>query len=62
MLAAYAPATLEEIEAARNRIAGTVIRTAALSGRARTGKIVCVVSGGNIDSAVLRTILAGETP
>ena len=35
---------------------------AALTGRPGTGKIVCVVSGGNIDSDVLRTILAGETP
>jgi threonine dehydratase len=34
----------------------------ALSGQAGSGKIVCVVSGGNIDFAVLRRILAGETP
>jgi threonine dehydratase len=26
------------------------------------GKIVCVVSGGNIDSSVLQKILAGNTP
>ncbi len=35
---------------------------AALSGRAGPGKIVCVVSGGNIDVAKLARILAGETP
>jgi threonine dehydratase len=51
MVAGYAPAALEEIEAA-----------AALSGRAGGVKIVCVVSGGNIDSDALGTILAGETP
>jgi threonine dehydratase len=52
--------------AERSRIvaegAGAASVAAALTGRAGTGKIVCVVSGGNIDSEVLRTILAGETP
>jgi threonine dehydratase len=52
--------------AERNRVvaegAGAASVAAALTGRAGTGKIVCVVSGGNIDSDVLRTILAGETP
>jgi threonine dehydratase len=52
--------------AERNRVvaegAGAASLAAALTGRAGAGKIVCVVSGGNIDSAVLRTILAGETP
>ena len=42
--------------------AGAAPLAAALTGRAGTGKIVCVVSGGNIDSDVLRAILAGETP
>ncbi len=42
--------------------AGAASLAAALTGRAGGGKIVCVVSGGNIDSEVLRTILAGETP
>src|SRR5436190_37609 len=42
--------------------AGAAPLAAALTGRAGTGKIVCVVSGGNIDSEVLRTILAGEPP
>jgi len=42
--------------------AGGLAVAAALSGRAGTGKIVCVVSGGNIDFSTLRIILAGETP
>jgi threonine dehydratase len=35
---------------------------AALSGRAGTGRIACVVSGGNIDVTKLVTILQGGTP
>jgi threonine dehydratase len=42
--------------------AGATPVAAALSGRAGGGKVVCVVSGGNIDGAVLARILAGETP
>ncbi len=42
--------------------AGAAAVAAALSGRAGGGKIVCVVSGGNIDSSTLQTILAGNTP
>ncbi len=42
--------------------AGALAPAAALSGRAGTGKIVCVVSGGNIDLSLLATILGGETP
>jgi threonine dehydratase len=42
--------------------AGALAPAAALSGRPGTGKIVCVVSGGNIDFARLTTILGGETP
>ncbi|MBD0347789.1 MAG: pyridoxal-phosphate dependent enzyme [Thermoleophilia bacterium] len=42
--------------------AGALALAAALSGRAGDGKVVCVVSGGNIDAAVLARILAGETP
>ena len=42
--------------------AGALALAAALSGRAGEGKVVCVVSGGNIDSSRLATILAGETP
>jgi threonine dehydratase len=65
-------ASLEEIASAirvlaeRNRViaegAGACPVAVALSGQAGSGKIVCVVSGGNIDFAVLRRILAGETP
>jgi threonine dehydratase len=42
--------------------AGALALAAALSGSAGGGKIVCIVSGGNIDFAVLSQILAGETP
>jgi threonine dehydratase len=50
----------------RNRIvaegAGAASVAAALTGRAGQGKVVCVVSGGNIDPQVLATILAGNVP
>jgi threonine dehydratase len=42
--------------------AGASSVAAALSGAAGSGKVVCVVSGGNIDSAKLATILRGEIP
>jgi threonine dehydratase len=42
--------------------AGALPVAAALTGRAGGGKIVCVVSGGNIDSHKLATILAGGVP
>jgi threonine dehydratase len=42
--------------------AGAASVAAALSGRAGPGRVACVVSGGNIDSAKLARILAGETP
>jgi threonine dehydratase len=42
--------------------AGALSLAAALAGRGGTGKVVCVVSGGNIDSSKLTTILAGGTP
>jgi threonine dehydratase len=42
--------------------AGATPVAAALSGAAGGGKVVCVVSGGNIDSSKLSAILAGETP
>jgi threonine dehydratase len=64
--------SLEQIAAAirtlaeRNRIvvegAGAAAVAAALDGRAGGGKIVCVVSGGNIDSAKFAAILRGEVP
>jgi threonine dehydratase len=50
--------------AERNRIvaegAGACSVACALSGDAGTGKVVCVVSGGNIDSSKLVQILSGE--
>jgi threonine dehydratase len=50
----------------RNRVvaegAGATSAAAALAGKAGRGKVVCVVSGGNIDSSVLARILAGESP
>jgi threonine dehydratase len=42
--------------------AGAVSVAAALSGRAGTGKIVCVVSGGNIDPEKLVKIFQGKIP
>lgn len=64
--------SLKEISSAvrllveRNRVvaegAGGASVAAALTGKAGSGKIVCVVSGGNIDSAKLAKILAGEVP
>jgi threonine dehydratase len=42
--------------------AGASSVAAGLSGRAGTGDIVCIVSGGNIDAAKLGPILAGQTP
>jgi threonine dehydratase len=64
--------SLEEIAAAvrtlveRNHVvaegAGAASVAAALAGRAGHGKVVCIVSGGNIDTAVLRTILDGRVP
>jgi threonine dehydratase len=35
---------------------------AALAGKAGSGRVVCIVSGGNIDTSRLSTILAGEVP
>jgi threonine dehydratase len=42
--------------------AGALATAAAIAGRAGSGTIVCIVSGGNIDTRVLGRILAGETP
>ena len=45
----------------RNRVvaegAGAAAVAAAIAGLAGTGKVVCIVSGGNIDTATLRTLL-----
>jgi threonine dehydratase len=50
----------------RNRVvaegAGAVPVAAALAGKAGGGKVVCVVSGGNIDAQKLAKILQGEVP
>ena len=52
--------------AERNRViaegAGGASVAAALSGQAGSGKVVCIISGGNIDSAKLAKILQGEIP
>jgi threonine dehydratase len=41
--------------------AGALAVAAALSGKLGEGKLVCVVSGGNIDFSTLTRILVGET-
>ncbi len=66
------PISLEETAAAvkllleRGRIvaegAAALPVAAALSGAAGGGRIVCIVSGGNIDSSRLAEILAGRVP
>jgi threonine dehydratase len=52
--------------AERNRLiaegAGGSSVAAALTGKAGTGKIVCVISGGNIDAVRLGKILEGKVP
>ncbi len=63
-------ADLEQVASAlrlmaeRNHIiaegAGACPVACALAGKAGTGKVVCIVSGGNIDSAVLCRILQGQ--
>jgi threonine dehydratase len=64
--------SLSEVAAAirllaeRNRVvaegAGATPVAAAMSGRAGRGKVVCVVSGGNIDGTKLAAILTGALP
>jgi threonine dehydratase len=64
--------TLEQTVAAirllaqRNRViaegAGAAAVAAALTGKAGRGKVVCVMSGGNIDADKLAKILAGQIP
>lgn len=71
LLDASLVAELEEVKTAvrllaeRNRIiaegAGACALACALSGKAGTGKIVCIVSGGNIDFARLCQILTDVT-
>jgi len=62
--------SVEEVAAAlalmaeRNRIiaegAGACPVACALAGKAGSGKVVCVVSGGNIDVSKLCAVLSGE--
>jgi threonine dehydratase len=64
--------SLEQVAAAirllaeRNHViaegAGAAAVAAALTGRAGSGKVACIVSGGNIDSAKLCKILSGGIP
>jgi len=42
--------------------AGALSLAAVLAGHSGAGNVVCVISGGNIDSSKLTTILAGGTP
>lgn len=42
--------------------AGGASVAAGLKGMAGAGRVVCVVSGGNIDPGVLATILSGKVP
>jgi threonine dehydratase len=72
LLAGAYTVTLDETAAAvrllaeRARViaegAGALALAAALSGQVPGRKLVCIVSGGNIDAARLAAILQGETP
>ncbi len=72
LLAGSVVVSLAEVAAAlkllieRNRVvaegAGASSVAAALTGKAGHGKVVCVISGGNIDSAKVAKILKGEAP
>ena len=50
----------------RNRVipegAAATAVAAALTGQAGGGRVVCILSGGNIDTQTLLTVLRGETP
>ncbi len=72
LLAGSLVMSLDEVAAAirllaeRNRViaegAGGAPVAAALAGKAPTGRIACVVSGGNLDPLKLAAILEGRTP
>jgi threonine dehydratase len=72
LLAGGITVTLDETAAAvrllaeRARVvaegAGALAVAAAVSGRAGSGRIVCIISGGNIDASRLAAILEGRTP
>ncbi len=55
-----------KILAERNRVvaegAGASSLAAGLTGKAGSGKVVCIISGGNIDSSKLIKALEGEIP
>ena len=59
-------ASAVKLMAERNHViaegAGGVSVAAVLAGRAGGGKVVCIVSGGNIDPAMLVTVLEGGVP
>jgi threonine dehydratase len=42
--------------------AGATSVAAALTGKAGSGKVVCIISGGNIDRSKLVQILEGKVP
>ena len=42
--------------------AGALATAAALAGHAGSGRVVCIVSGGNIDLPVLARIADGDVP
>jgi len=72
------PIPIEAIQAARERLVGTALRTPLLrldvddapaeiwlkpeNLQPGAGKVVCVISGGNIDATKLATILSGSIP
>jgi threonine dehydratase len=62
--ASYVPAI--RLLAERHRViaegAGAAAVAAALTAKAGSGKVACVVSGGNIDASRFATILAGGVP
>jgi threonine dehydratase len=72
LLAGAFPVSLEETAAAIRLLvqrahvvaegAGALAVAAALTGRAGSGRIVCIVSGGNIDASRLSAILRGRIP
>ena len=66
VLSVDAIASAVRLLAERNRViaegAGAASVAAALTGKAGAGKVVCIVSGGNIDVAKLARILVGEMP
>jgi threonine dehydratase len=57
--AAAAVRTLAERARVIAEGAGALAPAAALAGRAGTGKVVCVISGGNINLTKLSEILSG---